>query len=110
MSEPVKPPCPECDMDRVDRRDFVRLLGAGALAIATGVSLPRRLRARDGKPHPAEDLVKELFAGMSAEQKKKVCRPFEDPARQSVNPNRALDVTIGTVYTKPQQELLDRIV
>jgi hypothetical protein len=107
MSEQVKPQCPECN---VDRRDFVRLMGAGALAVAAGVGIPRRLRARDAKPHPAEDLVKELYAGMSADQKKMVCRPFDDAARQSVNPNRALDKTIGTVYTKPQQELLERIV
>jgi hypothetical protein len=107
MSEPVEPQCPECN---VDRRDFVRLLGAGALAVAAGVGLPGRLRAREKKSHPAEDLVKELFTGMTAEQKKMVCRPFEDPARLSVNPNKALDKTISTVYTKPQQELLDRIV
>src|SRR5262249_20974309 len=104
----VKPPqCPECDLDR---RDFVRLMGAGALAVATGVGLPRRLRALDAPAHPAEDLVKELFAAMTADQKKMVCRPFDDAARLSVNPDRALDKTIGAVYTKPQQELLTRIV
>jgi len=107
MSDQVKPQCPECNLDR---RDFVRLLGAGALAVATGAVLPRRLRARDEKPHPAEDFVKELFAGMSADQKKMVCKPFDHQARLSVNPNRALGETIGKVYTKPQQELLDRIV
>src|SRR4051794_4705422 len=107
MSEQIKPQCPECN---VDRRDFVRLLGAGALAVAAGAALPRRLRARDDKPHPAEELVKELFAGMTADQKKMVCRSFDDRARLSVNPNRALDKTIGAVYTKPQQELLTKIV
>jgi hypothetical protein len=107
MSEPVQPQCPECN---VDRRQFVRLLGAGALAVATGVTLPRRLRALEGKPHPAEDLVKELYAAMSDDQKKMVCRKFDDPARLSVNPNKALGQTIGKVYDKKQQELLDRIV
>jgi hypothetical protein len=107
MSEQVKQECPECN---VDRRDFVRLLGAGALAVTAGVALPRRLRALDSTPHPAEDLVKELYAGMSADQKKMVCRPFDNAARLSVNPNHALDKKIGDVYTKPQQELLDRII
>ena len=58
----------------------------------------------------AEDLVKELYAGLTDEQKKAVVKPWDHPARKSVNPNRAFDKKIGAVYTKPQQELVERIV
>jgi hypothetical protein len=57
----------------------------------------------------AEDFVKELFGGLSDDQKKAVVKPWNHPARMSVNPNKALDKTIGAVYTKTQQELVERI-
>ena len=59
--------------------------------------LPAVARAADELPMPkprksqlAEDLIKELFTCLSAEQKtKKIVRPFDNPARVSVNPDRA---------------------
>jgi Protein of unknown function (DUF3500) len=108
--------CPECT--GVDRRDFVRTLAVGGAALAAGGSLlvPRLAVAGERGPMPrvvntvAEDLVKELFAGMTAEQKGHAVKPWDHPARKSVNPNKALDKKIEAVYTKPQQELLQRIV
>lgn len=120
MSENREVICPECES--VDRRDFVRYVSLGATALATGVTsmLPGLARAAEEtlpmpklrKPHLAEDLIKELFAGLSAEQKqKKIVRDFDNKARLSVNPNHALDgETIGTYYSKTQIELLERIV
>jgi hypothetical protein len=116
MKDVTSPNCPECD--GFDRRDFVRTLAVGGAAVATGLPLlaPRALRAGELGPMPrvvntvAEDLVKELYAGLSDDQKKAVVKPWNHPARKSVNPNKALDKTIGAVYTKPQQELLQRIV
>jgi hypothetical protein len=116
MKDVTSPNCPECD--GFDRRDFVRTAVLGGAAVATGLPLiaPRTLRAGELGPMPrvvntaAEDLVKELFAGLSDDQKKAVVKPWNHPARKSVNPNKALDKTIGAVYTKPQQELLTRIV
>jgi uncharacterized protein DUF3500 len=110
-------PCPECD--GLDRRDFVRTLAVGGAALAAGGTLlaPRfALAAGERGPMPrvvntaAEDLVKELYATLDADQKKAVCKPWNHPARKSVNPNKALDKKIGAVYTKPQQELLEKIV
>ena len=108
--------CPEC---KVDRRSFVRTLTAGSAALAAGTPLltstPKAFAVEMG-PMPrvvnavAEDLVKELYSGLSSEQKKAVVKPWTHPARRTVNPNKALDKTIGTVYTKPQQELLLRLV
>ncbi len=106
-------PCPECTS--VDRRDFVRTLAVGGAALAAGGGMlaPRIAKAGERLPMPrvvntaAEDLVKELFAGLDDKQKKAVVKPWDHPARKSVNPNKALDKTIGTVYTKTQQESAD---
>lgn len=108
--------CPECTS--VDRRDFVRALAVGGAAMAAGGSVlaPRIAVAGERLPMPrvvntvAEDLVKELYTGLDAEQKKAVVKPWDHPDRKTVNPNHALDKTIGKVYTKSQQELLERIV
>jgi len=116
MKETPRNDCPECT--GLDRRDFVRTLAVGGAAVAAGGTLlaPRPLIAGERAPMPrvintlAEDLVKELYAGLDAEQKKVVVKPWNDAARKSVNPNKALDKKIGAVYTKPQQELLERIV
>jgi Protein of unknown function (DUF3500) len=116
MKEEPRNDCPECT--GLDRRDFVRTLAVGGAALAAGGSVlaPRIVRAGELGPMPrvvntvAEDLVKELYAGLDAEQKKAVVKPWDHPARKSVNPNKALDKKIGAVYTKPQQELLERIV
>src|SRR5205807_10244994 len=87
-------------------------------ALATGLPLvaPRVLRAGERGPMPrvvntvAEDLVKELYAALDADQKKAVVKPWDHPAPKSVNPNKALDKKIGTAYTKPKHELLEKIV
>jgi hypothetical protein len=110
-------PCPECD--DLDRRGFLRTLALGGAALTTGATsllLPSSAQADVKTPMPrvsnpvAEDLVKELFAGLNDDQKKAVVKPWDHAARKSVNPNRALDKTIGAVYTKPQQELVQKIV
>jgi hypothetical protein len=116
MKDLPEPTCLECVS--LDRRDFVRtaLVGGAALAAGGGLVLPRIITAGEKVPMPrvvnsaAEDLVKELFAGLDADQKKAVVKPWDHAARKSVNPNHALDKKIGAVYTKPQQELLEKIV
>lgn len=116
MQNNTSRPCPECG--DLDRRDFIRTLALGGAALTAGPAtllLPGAARA-DKKPMPrianpvAEDLVKELFTGLTDAQKKAVVKPWNHPARRSVNPNRALDKTIGAVYTKEQQDLVQKIV
>lgn len=116
MQNQTPPPCPECDP--LDRRGFIRTLALGGAALTAGSTsllLPGSAWA-DKKPMPrvsnpvAEDLVKELFSGLSDDQKKSVVKPWNHAARKSVNPNRALDKTIGAVYTKGQQDLVQKIV
>jgi hypothetical protein len=108
--------CPECS--ELDRRDFVRSVAVGGVALAAGGAAfaPRIATAGEKGPMPrvvntvAEELVKELYASLDASQKKAVVKPWDHPARKSVNPNKALDKTIGAVYTTNQQLLLQRIV
>lgn len=116
MQQNPSPSCPECDGP--DRRDFLRTLALGGAALTAGSTsllLPASA-ADDKKPMPrvtnsvAEDLVKELYAGLSDKQKKAVVKPWSHPKRKSVNPNHALDKTIGSVYTKEQQDLVQKIV
>lgn len=115
MKDVTSQPCSECD--GLDRRDFVRTLTLGGAALAAGgaVMTPSLARAERG-PMPrvvnavAEDLVKELYGTLSADQKRAVVKPWTDANRKTVNPNKALDKKIGAVYTKAQQELVERIV
>jgi len=117
MIESREPNCPECV--GIDRRELLRYVSIMPAAVAAGAMLKTgAARAanellpmpREWKPGPAEALVKELYSGMTDEQKKQVCRPYDNPSRLSVNPNHALDRTIGEVYTNTQQELIERIV
>ena len=81
MKDMLNPECPECT--GLDRRDFVRTLAVGGAALAAGgaVLSPRSVLAGERGPMPrvvntvAEDLVKELFAGLDGEQKKAIVKP-----------------------------------
>ena len=109
-------PCPECD--GVDRRAFIRTLALSGAALTAGSAsaLVPGSASADRKPMPrvanpvAEDLVKELFAGLNDNQKKAVVKPWNDRRRKTVNPNHALDKTLDAVYTKAQQDLVQKIV
>src|SRR5688572_22821242 len=110
MSETRDTNCPECTMDRRDLLRYVAIAPAAAALMSPAIARAEEKTAtRAAKP--GADLVKELYAGMSDEQKKLACKPWDHAARLSVNPNRALDKTIGNVFTdKKQQELIERIV
>jgi len=123
VSEFLDPLCPECaddNTDALDRRDFVRLLGGSAAALSLGTALTPSLRAESKKPaekkaeakkdSPAEVLVKELFAGLSDDQKKIACFPWTDRRRTSLDPNKSIATPIGKIYTKTQKELVERII
>jgi hypothetical protein len=116
MKDVTQVNCPECT--ELDRRDFVRTVAVGGAALAAGGAAfaPKIAIAGEKGPMPrvvntvAEELVKELYESLDAAQKKAVVKPWDHPARKSVNPNRALDKTIGAAYTTNQQLLLQRIV
>jgi hypothetical protein len=117
-------PCPDCTTPDLARRDFLRTLGAGAAAVATGAfALPDPLSplakaraARAAQQAASEAMVRELFGTLTAEQKAKVVKPWDAgpkgglPARLAThNAPPSADVRIGAAYTRPQIELLDRI-
>jgi len=115
MKKTPKRACPECGdlvpAEPLDRRSFLRAAGVGAAALALS-RVPAF--AQDAKPaaasnKTAEEMIKELHAGLSDDQKAKVVAKFEDPARMQFF-NKAIGKTIGESYTKPQQELVERIL
>jgi len=127
MAEFETPYCPECDEAfdfpeplPVDRRDFMRVVGGTAAAVAltaVGGVKADTAPAAARKPRPAEELVRELFATMDDAQKKRVVLDYDHGAGKGRRPTRKgmynaaiNNVKIRDVYTKQQQELLERIV
>jgi len=121
MSDIRETNCPECN--GVDRRELLRYISITPVAIAAASAVGMTTGSaraaesnellpmpREFKAGPAEDLAKELYAGMSETQRKAVCLPFEDARRLSVNPNHALNKTVGSVFDAKQSELIERIV
>jgi len=126
MAKIETPYCPECEEAfdypepmLLGRRDFLRTTAAGAAAAAVvgtaGVSVARA--AEERKPKPAEDLVRELYASLKDDQKKKVVYEYDHveknnpiKSRQRMVNAALLGVSIGSVYTKAQQELVEKIV
>jgi len=117
MSDTPRPLCPECAApDAVDRRAFLR----GAAAGAALLTVPATARLRADTPatpvKPSEDLVKELYSTLTAEQKALVVRPWNHGAEQGRTATRLrmynapIGKRIGEVYTQKQQELVERIL
>ncbi len=125
MAEIETPYCPECDEafdfpepTPVDRRDFLRLAGGATAAVAlTGATATAAAPLLRDKPRPAEELVRELYAGLSDAQKKRVVLPYDHGAEKGQRPTRKgmfnaaiNNIHLGDAYTKAQQELIERIV
>jgi hypothetical protein len=112
MKKTPRRSCPECGetvlAEPVGRRSFLRAAGLGAAALA--MSRVPSLRAQDAKPdRTAEEYIKELYASLDADQKKAVFHPLDAPERTKLY-NAAMGKKIGEVYTKPQQEVVGRIL
>lgn len=102
------------------RRQFLRTVGGASLAVAAGGIAPAVVRAapETKSVRPAEELVRELFSTLSAEQKQKLVMPWDHgadggraiPTRLRMF-NAAIDgKRIGTEYSAAQQELNERIL
>jgi len=126
MSENLTPVCPECELGfgpTVDRRNFIRVLGGATAAVALG-GTPAVLRAADTKTEKketktnkaAEELVKELFSTLKDEQKKLAVMDYDHKQKDSPYLTRhrmfnaAVGAKIDTAYSKPQQELVEKIL
>ncbi len=133
MSETKKVYCPECEehieqAEAVGRRGFLRTVGGqaasliavGGLAAAAPAALaqqtaPARQPASGRTPRPAEDLIRELYQGLTADQRTQVVRPWNQAGQNGIPTrlgmyNRAIGRTIGQVYTPAQRELNQRIL
>src|SRR5580765_594914 len=90
-------PCPECGevvrAEPMNRRGFLRAAGAGAAALA----MSRFAGAREDRT--AEDLIRELYTGLTEDQKLAVVLKMDSPDRARFH-NKALGKKIGEVYTK----------
>lgn len=116
--------CPECDdgrdheggMPNRSRRDFLRTLGGGTVALVAGGVLNTRLLAAEGverKAGPAEDLIRELYASLDDKQKKEVVQPWDHagdgrPTRLSTFNAAPLNKKIADTYTPAQQDLVKK--
>lgn len=103
--------CPEC-VENVGRRDFVKTVGAAALAAGSaGLLLPTRSPAAEKKAGP-EETVKELYASLSDNQRKQIAFGFDHQLRTRINANWAITrpEIESDFYSKAQQELIDNVV
>jgi hypothetical protein len=98
-----------------DRRHFLGTAVGGAAALvagrlATAAAPPAR------PPRPAEELVREFYAGLAGEQKRTVALPWDHAARKGGGPARLtmtdtpINRRIGDVLRPAQRELVERIL
>jgi hypothetical protein len=102
-----------------DRRAFLRVAGLGTASLLGLRGLPATAAEEKAKPaerttKPAEDLVRELYATFSDDQKKTLVLPYDHgrgtPSRLRMYNSPFNNQAIGRAYTKPQQELIERIL
>ncbi len=120
MAKPLAPDCPDCsgDPNGFGRRDFLRVLGASAAALAIGAVLPPSSplsplalarAARMKKQAEAESLVFDLFRSMGADQRKQLVLPWNTAARLGTHNAPVGKSVVGEQYDKKQVELLHTI-
>lgn len=123
--------CPECDAlapadDGLSRRVFMKAVGGTAVTLVGLQAVPRVVShafgdppatsAQPAEPKPAEALIRELFSGMSAAQKRDAVFAWNhgatatQPAARLRFYNAAMGRQIGQVYTPAQQQLVERIL
>ncbi|MBI2808562.1 MAG: DUF3500 domain-containing protein [Planctomycetes bacterium] len=126
MSEQVKVQCSDCDaLDGVGRRDFLLGVGGTAVTLAALEAIPGSALAQQAQPaqparqaRPAEALIRELYQGLSAEQRRRVVYPWNHGGGNNRTPTRKgmynaaifRDHSIGAAYTPAQVELNQRIL
>jgi hypothetical protein len=131
MNDVAQAYCPECDdsneSSRLHRRDFVRFVGRSAIAATSASMLLGRMSpsilgdevtAVSQNKKPGEDLVRELYASLSAAQRSELVLPWNHgaegekglPTRLGMYNAPIGNKKIGDHYTAPQQELIERIL
>jgi hypothetical protein len=97
----------------IERRDFVRRLGATALAGAAAPLLfnPRMAHAVSMPEDVADTAVGQFYASLSEKQRQAICLPFDHKLRSTVNANWHIrEFLIGDdFYSNEQRELINQI-
>ncbi|HEY3969363.1 MAG TPA: twin-arginine translocation signal domain-containing protein, partial [Planctomycetaceae bacterium] len=79
--------CPDCDTT-VDRRSFIKTVGATALAAAAPVMLGGRIvQAAPSAQSTAETAVGRFYQSLSDQQKQAIAFPFDHDLRKKINAN-----------------------
>ena len=115
--------CPECDngLDRQDlnRREFIKSVGATSTAMlaAGGVSdtLAADAPKKKQQPKPAEGLIREFFATLSADQKKELIYPWDHgagdkPTRLRTHNRAAFNKRLADTCKPAQRDLVKDIL
>src|SRR5262249_26604436 len=117
--------CPECDAaDGLGRREFLTAIGGTAVTLASLEAVPKVLAQGTTAPaqpraaKPAEALIRELYQGLTEQQRTQVVYPWNHGAQNNATPTRQRmynaaifgNHTIGAAYTRAQQELNERIL
>jgi len=123
MAETNSGNCSDCNVEQLEsmnRRHFFRTAGLSAAALAFGGAAAKAADTATTavkKAKPAEALIKELFTGLSDEQKKIVVMPWDHGTKNGQGVatrlrmyNGPISKTIGDVYTPAQQDLVDQIL
>jgi hypothetical protein len=114
MNEQRPKICPECgeEATELSRRDFVKSIGAAAVASTsalTGLAAPRAAAA-EGSATPPETLVKRLFDSLNDMQRETVCLPWDHGNRTKINANWAITKpTISQLFNPDQQQMIREI-
>jgi hypothetical protein len=128
MIEQTKVDCPECEStNSVDRRNFLTMVGGTAVTLASLQAVPKLVSAQAPAaaqpaqartPRPAEALIRELYQGLTAEQRARVVYPWDHGSANNQTPTRKRMYNaaifsahnIGAAYTPAQKELNERIL
>ena len=102
------------DCQPLDRRGFVKTVGAAAIAGTASTTLfdSRFAHAAPTANSAAESAVARFYASLSETQKKLICRPFNDNLRNRINANwHVTKPLIGDgTFNDDQQALINEIV
>jgi Protein of unknown function (DUF3500) len=99
----------------VSRRDFVRTVGAGALAAAVPLigrtaAAAGQIKAGPTPAAPAETAVARFYKTITPEQRKLICFPFDNPLRKRVANNWDIVKPAISDMTTEQQALCREIM
>jgi len=105
--------CPDCAS--VSRRDFIRSIGAGALAASVPIIGKSAVAAGPAKVGPtpsalAETAVARFYQTLKPEQRKLLCFPFDHPLRKRVGNNWAIVKPTIDDMSSEQQALCREIM